>query len=55
MAELVPGEGKLHAVLDLAVVGLLYLGIYLGLAKVLRITEVTDVMRLVTSRLGSKR
>jgi len=55
MAELVPGEGKLHAVLDLAVVGLAYLGIYLGVAKLLRISEVTDVMRLVTRRLTGKR
>ncbi len=55
MAELVPGEGKLHAVLDLAVVGLAYLGIYLGVARLLRISEVTDVMRLVTRRLTSKR
>ena len=55
MAELVPGEGKLHAALDLAVVGLVYLAIYLGVAKVLRITEVTDVMRLVTRRLTGKR
>ena len=55
MAELVPGEGKLHALLDLAVVGLLYLGIYLGVARLLRIDEVTDVMRLVTRRLTGKR
>lgn len=52
MAQLVPGEGKLHAVLDLAVVGLGFLGIYLGLARMLRISEVTDVMGLVTRRLG---
>jgi putative peptidoglycan lipid II flippase len=55
MAELVPGEGKLHAVLDLAVVGLAYVAIYLGVARLLRISEVTDVMRLVTRRLTSKR
>jgi putative peptidoglycan lipid II flippase len=55
MAELLPGEGKLHAALDLAVVGLVYLAIYLGMAKMLRITEVTDVMRLVTRRLTGKR
>jgi putative peptidoglycan lipid II flippase len=54
MAELVPGEGKLHAFLDLAVVGLVYLGIYLGVARLLRISEVTDVMRLVTRRLARK-
>jgi putative peptidoglycan lipid II flippase len=52
MAQLVPGEGKLHAVLDLAVVGLGFLGIYLGVARLLRISEVTDVMGLVTRRLG---
>jgi putative peptidoglycan lipid II flippase len=51
MSELLPGKGKLHAVLDLVVVGLGFFAIYLGLARVLRITEVTDVMRLVTRRL----
>ena len=55
MTELVPGEGKQHAVLDLAAVGLAFLGIYLGVARLLRISEVTDVMRLVTRRLSSKR
>ena len=54
MGELVPGEGKLNAVLDLAVVGLAFLAIYLGLARLLRISEVTDVMRLVTRRLSRK-
>ena len=55
MAELVPGEGKLHAALDLAVVGA---GLPRDLPRrgqVLRITEVTDVMRLVTRRLTGKR
>jgi putative peptidoglycan lipid II flippase len=51
LGELVPGGGKLHAVLDLAVVGLGFAATYLGLARVLRITEVTDVMTLVTRRL----
>lgn len=51
----VPGTGKLHAVLDLAVVGLGFTGIYLGLARMLRITEVTDVVRLVTRRLTSRK
>jgi putative peptidoglycan lipid II flippase len=55
MSELLPGEGKLHAVLDLAVVGLGFVGIYLGAARMLRITEVSDVTRLVTSRLVRRR
>ncbi len=55
MGQLVPGEGKLHALLDLAVVGLGFVVIYLGLARLLRISEVTDVMRLVTSRLVSRK
>jgi putative peptidoglycan lipid II flippase len=55
MSELAPGTGKLHAVLDLAVVGLGFAVIYLGLARVLRITEVTDVMRLVTRRLNTRK
>ena len=38
--QLVPDEGKLHAVLDLVVVGLAFLAIYLGLARLLRISEV---------------
>ncbi len=54
MAELVPGDGKLHALLDLAVVGLGFFAIYLAAARLLRITEVTDVMRLVTRRLTSR-
>jgi putative peptidoglycan lipid II flippase len=52
MAQLVPGEGKLHAVLDLAVVGLGFLGTYLCAARLLRISEVTDVTGLLARRLG---
>ncbi len=55
MAEILPGDGKLHAIIDLAVVGTLFLGLYLGLARLLRISEVTDVMRLLTRRLGRSR
>ena len=55
MAELVPGQGKMHAILDLAVVGSAFVGIYLGLARLLRISEVTDVMRLVTRRLPNRK
>ncbi len=55
MAELVPGSGKLHAVLDLGVVGLGFFAIYLTVALLLRITEVTDVMRLVTRRLTGRK
>ena len=49
----VPGSGKVHALVDLALVGVLYLGLYLVLARLLRLTEVTDVMKLVTRRLRS--
>jgi len=55
MVELVPGTGKLHAVLDLAVVGVGFFAIYLAMARLLRITEVTDVMRLATRRLTSRK
>jgi hypothetical protein len=36
-------------------VGAVFFGLFLGFAKLLRIAEVTDVMRLVTRRLGSGR
>jgi hypothetical protein len=36
------------------VVGVTFLAIYLGLARLLGISEVTDVTRLVTSRLGGR-
>jgi putative peptidoglycan lipid II flippase len=54
LAEALSGRGKLHAVLDLGVAGLGFFAIYLLLARVLRITEVTDVMRMVRSRLRRK-
>jgi putative peptidoglycan lipid II flippase len=47
-------DGKVHAILDLAVAGLGFLAVYLVLARVLRITEVTDVMRMIGSRLRRK-
>lgn len=53
--ELVPGTGTWHAVLDLAVVGVIYLATYLGVARVMRISEVNDVMALVTRRLRGRR
>jgi putative peptidoglycan lipid II flippase len=55
MVELVPGDGKLHAVLDLAVVGLGFLAVYLAGARLLRISEVTEVTGLVTRRLIRRR
>ena len=55
MAHLVPGTSTLHALLDLVVVGLAYLGAYVVLARLLRITEVTDVMKLITRRLRGGR
>jgi putative peptidoglycan lipid II flippase len=47
-------DGKVHAILDLTVAGLGFLAVYLLLARVLRITEVTDVMRMIGSRLRRK-
>jgi len=55
MGQLLPDEGKLNAVLTLAVVGPAFLAIYLALARILRISEVTDVMRLLTRRLSRRR
>ena len=42
-----PGTARWHAVLDLVVVGAVFSAVYIGLARVLRITEVSDVMALV--------
>jgi putative peptidoglycan lipid II flippase len=55
MDDLVPGTSTWHAVLNLAVVGVVYLAIYLGVARMLRISEVNDVMALVTRRLPLRR
>ena len=55
MEQLVPGTGKLHAILDLSVVGVGFLAIYLAMARLMRIAEVDDVMRLITRRLSSRR
>jgi putative peptidoglycan lipid II flippase len=55
MNDLLPGTGKLHAILDLAVVGLVFVALYVGVARLLGIAEVTDVMRLLTRRLSSRR
>jgi putative peptidoglycan lipid II flippase len=46
-----PGEGKLHALTGLVVIGLADLAVFLGAARLLRISEVTSVMSLVTGRL----
>ena len=46
----VPGDGKLTAALDLVVVGALFSATYLAAARLLRISEVTEVMTLVTRR-----
>ena len=53
--DLVPGTSTWHAVLDLAVVGVVFLALYLGTARLLRISEVNDVMALVTRRLRGRR
>ena len=50
-----PGSSTWHAVLDLAVVGVVFLAVYLGAARLLRISEVNDVMALVTRRLRGRR
>ncbi len=55
MTELVPSEGKASALLDLAVVGTVFLGLYLGLARLLRITEVTDVTGMLLRRLNRRK
>jgi putative peptidoglycan lipid II flippase len=46
-----PGEGTVHAVVDLAVIGLADLAVFLGAARLLRIGEVTSMVSLVTGRL----
>ena len=46
-----PGTGRLHAVLDLLVVGAVFGLAYLGMARILRLSEVNDVMTLVARRL----
>lgn len=48
---LLPRGGPLLALLPLAVVGTVYLACYVGLARLLRIGEVNDVMALVLRRL----
>ena len=53
--ELLPGSGTWIAALDVAAVGALFLAVYLGLARLLRISEVNDVMALVTRRLRGRR
>lgn len=55
LTDLLPGTNQWHAFLDLAVVGVVYLGIYVALARLLRISEVNDVMALVTRRLPLRR
>jgi hypothetical protein len=52
--HLVPG-GKLGAILDIVVVGLLGAGAYLLMARALRIREVTEVTALVGRRLPIRR
>jgi putative peptidoglycan lipid II flippase len=55
LGDVVPAEGWLHAVLDLVVAGAVFLAAYLGLARALRLSEVNDVMALVTRRLPGRR
>jgi putative peptidoglycan lipid II flippase len=53
--DLVPGTSTWNAVLDLVVVGTGFGAVYLALARVLRISEVTEVLALVTRRLRGGR
>jgi putative peptidoglycan lipid II flippase len=48
---LVPDGGKLGSVLAVTVVTVVGAGVYLGLSRVLRVTEVIAVLRLVSGRL----
>ncbi|GAB3653090.1 hypothetical protein GCM10027596_03040 [Nocardioides korecus] len=50
----VPGRGTLSAVVDLAVVGVAFLATYLVMARVLRLTEVSEVTSVVTRRLRGR-
>jgi putative peptidoglycan lipid II flippase len=55
LADALPGTSTWHAVLDLVVVGVVFLGLYVLLARLMRISEVSDVMALVTRRLPFRR
>jgi putative peptidoglycan lipid II flippase len=55
MAELVDNDATWGAVVRLGAVGLVYLAAYVVVARVLRITEISDVMSLVTRRLRRSR
>jgi hypothetical protein len=48
--QLAPGTAQLNAVLRIVVLGALGASVYLGLAKVLRITEVTEVLTTLRRR-----
>ncbi len=53
--DLVSGSSTWRAVLSLVVVGTGYLATYLGVARLLRISEVNEVMALITRRLRGRR
>jgi putative peptidoglycan lipid II flippase len=55
LVDVVPGSGRLHALLDLVVVGAIFTAAYLGLARLLRLSEVTDVVSLLAQRLPGRR
>ena len=48
---LLPGDGKLQAALVVSLVTVVGAGVYLALSRVLRLAEVTEILRLVTGRL----
>jgi putative peptidoglycan lipid II flippase len=56
IAELWPdGDGKIRALTMLVLVSAVDVAVFVALARVLRIKEVTGVLQLVTSRLGRSR
>ena len=52
--RLVTGTDKLSVLVHLGAIGLVGLGTYLVLARALRLEEVGEVVRAVTSRLGRR-
>jgi putative peptidoglycan lipid II flippase len=53
--QVVDFSGPLGALLELAVAGIVLLPVYAGVARVLRIHEVNDVVSMITSKLPGRR
>ena len=49
-AQLLPGQSRMHALVIVAVLGALGCVVYLGAARVLRVSEVSDVLALLRRR-----